>query len=100
MSTEDIDALMRSARNDRALANELRQAGGLAKLVQIGAQRGCEFTEEELEAYFERLPSEELSEQELESVAAGAGDAGEQVYFTIKLERCLIRSWSTTGDGG
>ena len=68
MSTENIDALIRSAKDDRALADELRHAGALAKMVQIGAARGYDFTQDELKAYLELPPSEELSAQDSSSL--------------------------------
>ena len=74
MSIEHIDALVRSAEHDRALARELRQAGSLPSLVRIGAARGYDFTADELTTYFARMEADELSDQELElGRAAPAG---------------------------
>ena len=102
MSTENIYALIRSAKTDRALADDLRHAGSLEKLVQIAAERGYEFTQDELEAYFELRLSEDLSEQSLDGVAGGtsnnvaAASSGSDLQY--KLDRCFVKSWSTSGD--
>lgn len=102
MSTEHIDALIRSAEEDRALADELRHAGGLEKLVQIGAEHGYDFTQDELDRYLERQSAEGLSEQELGLVAGGTSNsvaaASSSSSLQYKLDRCFVKSWSTSGD--
>lgn len=94
MSTENIHALIKSAEADLALADALRHAGDLQHLVQIGAGRGYDFTQDELEAHFDQFSSDELSERELNLVTGGASTS----YLQYKLERCFVKSWSTSGD--
>ena len=104
MSTEKIHALMKAAEADAKLADTLKHAGGLDQLVQIGAQRGYLFTQDELKAYFESLPSEALDEQELESVAGGTahvaislGDGSARSPLAFELKNVYVTSYSISG---
>ena len=96
MSRENIAALIARGEEDPALADALRRAGGLETLVQIGAERGYEFTPHELETYFEALHVDELSDQELSSISGGAADFRSSP-LNYELERCFVKSWSTSG---
>jgi predicted ribosomally synthesized peptide with nif11-like leader len=104
MSVDNIEALIRSAESDPALAGELRGLKDLDGLVAIGAERGLPFTSAELEAYFAALPSTELSEQELSSIAGGTGGAHVAIslgdgrtdnrgpYLAFSLKKTMISS--------
>jgi predicted ribosomally synthesized peptide with nif11-like leader len=78
MSKEAVDRMMQAASEDSALQQKLEAAEGFAQVVQIGAEKGYQFTEEELQSVLtERgMPSAEstegeLSEEALEAVAGG-----------------------------
>ncbi|NMG07825.1 Nif11-like leader peptide family natural product precursor [Brasilonema sp. UFV-L1] len=78
MSKEAISQMMQSASENPTLQHQLEQAGGLAEVVKIGAEKGYQFTEEEVQAFlsergvnFEDSTEGELSEETLETVAGG-----------------------------
>jgi predicted ribosomally synthesized peptide with nif11-like leader len=104
MSTAHIEALMRSAEKDRALAHEMRYATSLERLVEIGAARGYRFTKDELDVYLERLPpplliDDELDDDELAMVTAGMGGlSAPAASLQMKASRCFVKSWSGSGD--
>ena len=101
MSLAHIVALIRNAEQDRALADALREAGGLKTLVEIGAARGYAFTEDEIAAYLDQVAPDELSDEELSAVSGGTGNLtaeGQTSGLSYKLDRCFVKSWSTSGD--
>ena len=78
MSKEAIAQMMQAAGQDESLQHQLEQAGGLAEVVKIGAEKGYQFTESEVQAFltehgitFEDSEEGELSEEALEAVAGG-----------------------------
>jgi hypothetical protein len=104
MSTAHIEALMRSAEKDRALAHEMRYATSLERLVEIGAARGYRFTKDELDVYLERLPpplliDDELDDDDWAMVTAGMGGLSAPAASLQKpVRRCFVKSCSTSGD--
>jgi hypothetical protein len=103
MSTAHIEALMRSAEKDRALAHEMRYATSLERLVEIGAARGYRFTKDELDVYLERLPPPLLIDDELDDelamVTAGIGGlSAPAASLQVNVSRCFVKNWSTSGD--
>jgi predicted ribosomally synthesized peptide with nif11-like leader len=76
MSKESIEQLFQAANEDLTLQQKLENANGYAEAVQIGAENGYEFTEQEAEAFLVERgivggPEGELSEEALEAVAGG-----------------------------
>ncbi|WP_066384610.1 MULTISPECIES: Nif11-like leader peptide family natural product precursor [unclassified Anabaena] len=78
MSKQAIAQMMQSASQDKTLQQQLEQAGGLAEVVNIGAEKGYQFTEEDVQAFllehginFDDSEEGELSEAVLETVAGG-----------------------------
>ena len=65
MSTAHIDALIRNAEKDRALAYQMRHAASAQRLIELGVARGYRFTEDELDVYLERLPPSLLTDNEM-----------------------------------
>lgn len=99
MSTENFESLIRSAQHDRVLTEQLRSAPDLGQLVQIGAARGYQFTADELMRYFRDLEAGELSEAELGLVSGGSDRmTSEGATVRQRVERCFVKSWSTSGD--
>ena len=107
MSMAHIEALMRSAEKDRALAHEMRYASSLERLVEIGAARGYRFTKDELDVYLERLPpalltDDELDDEDLAMITGGLGTglttSAPATALQQKVNRCFVKSWSTSGD--
>ncbi len=79
MSKEAIEGMIQAAGNDPDLQHQLDTAGGFAQVVEIGAQKGYQFTEAEVQAMVRErgIPIEEsedgeLSEEALEAVAGGS----------------------------
>ena len=60
--------------------------GDVAAMIKLGAERGLDFTEQELFAVFGQYLTDELTESELESIVGGAGVAGSLSGF----ERSVI----------
>ncbi len=78
MSKEAIEQMFQSAGNDPDLQHQLEAAGGFAQVVEIGAEKGYQFTEAEAQALLRERgimlgDSEEgeLSDEALEAVAGG-----------------------------
>jgi predicted ribosomally synthesized peptide with nif11-like leader len=78
MSKESVEQLMQAAGLDPALQKKLEGAEGFAEVMRIGAEKGYQFTEEEVQAFlsergvtFEDSAEGELSEEALETVAGG-----------------------------
>ena len=108
MSIEAAKAFTERVENDEQLQAQVEQAtssgqeDALAKVIEIGSGAGFEFSGEEL-----REATSELGDEELDaaaggvgelSAAAGSGDAKPMVYLKYKLDRCFVKSWSTSGD--
>ncbi|NMG07824.1 Nif11-like leader peptide family natural product precursor [Brasilonema sp. UFV-L1] len=79
MSIEAVDSLIQAAGKDVALQQKLEAAQGFAEVVQIGTEKGYQFTEEEVQAFLresgitlEGIQQEELSEEALDAVAGGS----------------------------
>ena len=78
MSKEAVNRMIQAAGEDVALQKKLEDAQGLAEIVQIGAEKRYQFTEDELQAFlsergltFEDSAEGELSEEALETVSGG-----------------------------
>jgi predicted ribosomally synthesized peptide with nif11-like leader len=78
MSKEAVAEMMQAAGQDSALQQRLTEAGGFDEVVQIGAEKGYDFTSEELQMVLaERgisvteTEGDELSDEALEAVAGG-----------------------------
>jgi predicted ribosomally synthesized peptide with nif11-like leader len=91
MSKEAIDRMMQSAGSDAALQQKLEAAGGFAEVVQIGADKGYQFTEEDARVFLHErgIPiggsaDGELSEEALEAVAGGGWGWTDNVRIDIK----------------
>lgn len=79
MSKEAVDSMIQTARKDAALQKKLEDAQGLAEVVQIGAEKGYQFTEDEVQAFLcehgitiGASEQGELSEEALDAVAGGS----------------------------
>jgi predicted ribosomally synthesized peptide with nif11-like leader len=77
MAKEAIDRMMQAAGTDAALQHQLEFAGGFAEVVQIGADKGYQFTEADARAFLgdrgigNSVVEGELSDEALEAVAGG-----------------------------
>ncbi|WP_169218733.1 Nif11-like leader peptide family natural product precursor [Brasilonema sp. UFV-L1] len=78
MSKESVEQFMQAAGLDAALQKKLEAAEGFAEVVEIGAEKGYQFTEEEVQAFLsergitlEESQEGELSEAALDAVAGG-----------------------------
>lgn len=78
MSREAIEKFYEIIGQDEDLQNRMREAtdeaGFLDLALQLGGDKGCDFTKEELSAHMDTLQESmdaELSEAELEQVAGG-----------------------------
>ncbi|BAY23405.1 nitrogen fixation protein [Calothrix sp. NIES-2100] len=79
MSKEAVEQLIQAAGEDVALQQKLEAAEGFAAVVQIGAEKGYQFTEQEVQAFLrergitlEGSQEGELSEDALDAVAGGS----------------------------
>ena len=78
MSKEAVEQMMQAASQDESLQQRLTEAVGFEEVVQIGAEKGYQFTPEELQMVLaERgisvteTEGDELSDEALEAVAGG-----------------------------
>ena len=78
MSKESVEQLMQAAGLDAALQKKLEAAEGFAEVVEIGAEKGYQFTEQEVQAFLSERgitlaesQEGELSEEALDAVAGG-----------------------------
>ncbi len=74
MSIESVHAMIETAEKDGALYEQLQTAEGPEAILAIASNKGYEFTEEELLSVMQEKQlsfGEELSEEQLESVAGG-----------------------------
>ena len=74
MSIESVHQMIETAKNDAALKKQLQTAERPENVLAIASERGYEFTEKELLIVMQERQlscGEELSEEELESVAGG-----------------------------
>jgi predicted ribosomally synthesized peptide with nif11-like leader len=95
MASKDVDAFIRAAELDPPLADALLNASGLDELVEMGSERGYDFTRDEITTYL-GSGSDELGDGQLDGVAGGADQP--VCYLKYKLDRCFVKSWSTSGD--
>jgi len=71
LSKEDIERLSVDAKNNADLAEQIKEAGtDMQALVKLAADKGYNFTEEELKEYAEAKKGA-LSEEQLKQVAGG-----------------------------
>ncbi len=74
MSIESARTMIETAENDTALQKQLQTAEGPEAILAIASEKGYDFTEEELLSVMQEKQlsfEEELSEDELESIAGG-----------------------------
>ncbi len=76
MSKEAIEQMFQSAGDDPDLQHQLETAGGFAQVVEIGAEKGYQFTEQDAQAFLNdrglgTSVEGELSDEALEAVAGG-----------------------------
>ncbi|WP_156481566.1 MULTISPECIES: Nif11-like leader peptide family natural product precursor [unclassified Anabaena] len=82
MSKESVARMIETAGEDLALQKKLEAAQGFAEVVQIGAEKGYQFTEKDVQAFMTERginiidivdgQGEELSEEMLDAVAGGS----------------------------
>ena len=100
MSIEAAKAFSEKVDSDKELQSKVSDATsgapeeGLAKVIAIGAGAGFQFNGEELRAATSELGDDQLDE------AAGGADSQPTCYLQYKLDRCFVKSWSTSGDAG
>ena len=73
MSVEQAKAFMEKLDSNKSFLKEIAGAGSDEDRLQLAQKAGFEFTTGELASAMEESASEELSEDELETVAGGAG---------------------------
>lgn len=87
MSKENVAAFQELVNQNEQLKAQLKETNSansfVEKAVQMGQQNGFQFSSQELKEYLNEANREEMSDQELESVAGGGAQG-----FTI----CLV--WS------
>lgn len=72
MSKQKAREFFNISKNDETLQESLKAANSSAKVVQIAAEKGYEFTESELQAVMqEAVAEDELSEEDLYAIAGG-----------------------------
>ncbi|MGB5631317.1 MAG: Nif11-like leader peptide family RiPP precursor [Waterburya sp.] len=72
MSVESVKVFYELLENDVTLQERVKAANDSATLVQIASEKGCKFTEQELErAMQEAIVEGELAQEELEALAGG-----------------------------
>ncbi|MCC5668495.1 Nif11-like leader peptide family natural product precursor [Nostoc sp. CHAB 5784] len=72
MSQETVREFFKFAENDEVLQEQIKAAKASTSVIQIAAEKGYEFTAQELEEYMkEAVANEELNLEELEAVAGG-----------------------------
>jgi predicted ribosomally synthesized peptide with nif11-like leader len=91
MSKEAVDRMMQAAGADATLQQQLESAGGFAEVVQIGADKGYQFTAEDAQVFLRErgIPigdsgDGELSEEALEAVAGGGWGWTDNVRINIR----------------
>ena len=70
MSKENLEQFMSKVADSEELQAKIGEEIDAAALIALGAESGCEFTEEDIQE------SAELSDEELDGVAGGAIKAG------------------------
>jgi predicted ribosomally synthesized peptide with nif11-like leader len=78
MSKQAVEQLLEMAAKNTALQQQLDAAGGFAEVVQIGTERGYQFSEEDARVFLRERgisidgsADGELSEEALEAIAGG-----------------------------
>jgi len=90
MSQADIDRFITDIKGNEEMLEELQKGStGLAYVVEFAESKGYDITLDEAKAYISAQANAELSDAELDSVAAGKGHKNEtstsQVHVTIKV---------------
>ena len=98
MSKEAVEQFMQAASQDAALQQKLEDAQGFVEVVQIGAQKGYQFTEDEVQAFLRErgIPIEESAEGELSEEALDAVAGGLFENLRIRFgdnQPITIRQW-------
>ena len=74
MSQADIDRFTRDLQSNEALRDEVRGgASGVASIVEIAKRHGYDVTVDEVKSHIRGRASQDLSDQQLEALAGGAG---------------------------
>ncbi|MCP4623013.1 MAG: Nif11-like leader peptide family natural product precursor [bacterium] len=82
MSTESAKAFIERVKNDEDFRKELEERASAEERMKFAKARGFDFTTDQIEEL-----KDTLTDDELESVAAGAGFDGKQ------CEKCLCGGW-------
>ena len=71
MSVENAKAFLERLNSDENFRNQMASADNNEARLQIAKEAGLELSTEELSSIIDQLTSEELSEEELDTVAGG-----------------------------
>jgi predicted ribosomally synthesized peptide with nif11-like leader len=80
MSIESVRSMIETSKTDAALRQQLNAAEGPEVILAIATEKGYKFTEEELLTVMQEKQlsfGEELSDEQLESVAGGGKNSPE-----------------------
>jgi predicted ribosomally synthesized peptide with nif11-like leader len=79
MSQESVKRFFQFLKTDELLQEQLKNTNDTASVIQAAAEKGYEFTEEELQAYTqEAIDTGELSEEDLLAIAGGCSQQQQQ----------------------
>lgn len=84
MSVENAKAFIEKLKSDETLRDQIAQAGSDEERLQMATEAGFEFTVEEYNQMVNARGDEELSDEDLESVAGG----GMQIF---------VKTWKLSG---
>jgi predicted ribosomally synthesized peptide with nif11-like leader len=74
MSIEQAKAFIEKLGSDENLLNQVNSAGNDDARMQLAKAAGFDFTADEFNSVIDQLSGEELSEEDLDSVAGGLGN--------------------------
>jgi predicted ribosomally synthesized peptide with nif11-like leader len=75
MSQADIERFVRDVQSNGQLRDEVKSnASGLASIVEIAKRRGYDITVDEVKTHMRSQSPKDLSDEQLEALAGGAGD--------------------------
>ncbi len=76
MSAADAERFVKDLATNQGLADQVKaKASGLASFVEIGRTNGYDFNAEEIKAVIRGAARRELSDEQLDAVAGGTGEA-------------------------
>ncbi|PCJ61648.1 MAG: hypothetical protein COA65_01480 [Rhodospirillaceae bacterium] len=74
MSQADVERFVADLKTNPDLLTEVKEnAGGIASVVEIAKGKGYDITLEEAKSYIQSQAKQELSDEQLDSVAGGKG---------------------------